>query len=214
MARKFDEMLLRAVTDGNVSRAEELLAEKADAGVADSNGRTALYHAAWRGDLDMAKLLLDYGAEANVVGDDGESPLTAALENRRYEVAEWLVKDARADVNLKAGDKGMTPLHWAYNMDLRENSTDRSLWLVNHGADPMVQDAQQRNIYQRGEQDAGRWPAGKIVSESIAFYFSEIARIAQEEKDAALQAEITSAVHGGSGHAVTVRPFKLKTPGA
>lgn len=213
MARKFDEMLLRAVTDGNVSRAEELLAEKADANAADVNGRTALYHAAWRGDLDMAKLLADYDAQANVVGDDGESPLVAALENRRYEVAEWLVKEAKADVNLKAGDKGMTPLHWAYNMDLRENTTDRALWLVKHGADPMIPDAQERNIYQRGEADT-RWPAGKKVSDSIAFHFSEIARIAKEEKEAAQQAEISSAVYGGASQAVTVKPIRLKMPGA
>lgn len=214
MARKFDEMLLTAVKDGNVSRAEDLLADKADAGVADVNGRTALYHAAWRGDIDMAKLLKDYGAEANVVGDDGESPLTAALENRRYDVAEWLVTTAKADVNLKAGDKGMTPLHWAYNMDLRDNSTDRSLWLVKHGADPMIPDAQHRNIYQRGEQDT-RWPAGKKVSDSIAFHFSEAARISKEEKDAALQAEISAAVYGGAQSGSSgMKTIRLKTPGA
>ncbi|MEZ0259635.1 MAG: ankyrin repeat domain-containing protein [Alphaproteobacteria bacterium] len=209
MARKFDEMLMKAVKDGNTGRAEELLAEKADAGATDVNGRTALFHAAWRGDLDMAKLLFNYGAEANVVDDDGEGPLVRALMERRYDVAEWLVKDARADVNLKAGEKGMTPLHWAYNMDLRDNTTDRALWLVRHGADPMVEDAQHRNIYQRGEEDT-RWPAGKKVADSIAFHFSEVARIAKEEKEAALQAEISSAVYGGAGAPVPVKTIRLK----
>ena len=56
----------------------------------DSQGRTALHLAAMRGHTDVARLLLERGADAECVDNDGWTPLRWAVANRCHDLAELL----------------------------------------------------------------------------------------------------------------------------
>ena len=65
-------------------------------------------YAAFYGCLDIAELLLQAGARAELVRDDGVSALLSAAYQGHLEIARLLLK-ARADKN-SARDDGTTPL--------------------------------------------------------------------------------------------------------
>ena len=56
----------------------------------DNQGRTALHLAAIRGHVEVAKLLLERGADAECTDDDGWTPLRWAAANRCEEMVELL----------------------------------------------------------------------------------------------------------------------------
>ncbi|HEX8996445.1 MAG TPA: sigma-70 family RNA polymerase sigma factor [Ktedonobacterales bacterium] len=72
---------------------------------------TPLHHAATLGATDVARCLLDYGADVNARASQGQTPLhTATLNSRAPLVALLLRAGAEPDCRT---DAGMTPLHWA-----------------------------------------------------------------------------------------------------
>jgi len=72
---------------------------------------TALHHAAMLGTTDVARCLLDYGADVNARASQGQTPLhVATLSGRAALVA--LLLHAGADPDCRSAI-GMTPLHWA-----------------------------------------------------------------------------------------------------
>ena len=93
---------------------------------------TPLMLAAREGDVALARILLDAGAEKDSVAGDGKTALAVAIFNGNYEVASFLV-DRRADVN-KPDAQRFTPLFWA--VDRRNMETAPNFpWIVT--ADPM-----------------------------------------------------------------------------
>lgn len=76
----------------------------------ESGGRemTPLHHAAYSGDLKLAKTLVSKGANVNARNKDGATPLHLALKRGHRDVAKLLINKG-ADVNAK-DDKGLTPL--------------------------------------------------------------------------------------------------------
>ena len=74
-------------------------------------GWTRLMSAAIEGDLQKVNTLLEQGANPDIVGGDGRSPLMAASWNKHNAVVEALI-NAQADVNLKNRD-GWTALSFA-----------------------------------------------------------------------------------------------------
>jgi ankyrin repeat protein len=103
---------------------------------------TALHRAAFAGDLELAKLLLSYGADPHAVSSDRESMLEAAAglafipgyqsarpAAERLELVKLLV-DLGEDVNW-ADAYGITPLMAAANLGF----TDIVKFLVDRGAD-------------------------------------------------------------------------------
>ena len=64
-----------------------------------------------QGNVEIAKLLISYGADVNFQNDDENAPLHWACGNNKLTIIKILV-EAGADVNLR-GSQGTTPLIWA-----------------------------------------------------------------------------------------------------
>jgi ankyrin repeat protein len=93
---------------------------------------TPLMLAAREGDVALAGILLDAGADMNAVAGDGKTAVAVAIFNGNYDVAGFLV-DKGADVN-KPDAQRFTPLFYA--VDRRNMETAPNFpWMVT--ADPM-----------------------------------------------------------------------------
>jgi len=152
--------LMWAVAEGHVEASRMLIAAGADvnarsAYVAAANGRgfegrtpinrteakseefasgwlTPLMLAARDGNVALARILADAGADVNAVAGDGKTALALAIFNGNYEVGALLV-DRKADVNT-ADAQRFTPLFWA--VDRRNMETAPNFpWMVT--ADPL-----------------------------------------------------------------------------
>jgi ankyrin repeat protein len=78
-------------------------------GTGGSGGFTALLFAARVGDVDLARMLLENGADVNETAADGSTPLIVAALRGHVAVAKFLL-DRGADPN--AHGPGYTALHW------------------------------------------------------------------------------------------------------
>ena len=100
----------------------------------DNGNRTPLHWAAWRGRVEIARMLIDAGANLDIQDDQGQTPLHWAAKYGREEIARMLI-GAKADVNVQ--DKwGSTPLHGAARWGYEEISK----MLIGAGANKDVQD--------------------------------------------------------------------------
>jgi ankyrin repeat protein len=108
----------------------ELLLERTDMllELRDVNDWTALTHAAHRGHLDIVQLLLQHGADMNVVSRD-LTPLIAASSQKRGQVVVCLLKSG-ADVNA-VGSNG----HFALAAAVQSTSVAIVQLLLDNGAD-------------------------------------------------------------------------------
>ena len=77
----------------------------------DGGELTPLVYAARSGAIDVARVLIEAGADVNQVTNYGWSPLLAATQNRKYRMGRFLIEHG-ADVNL-ANRGGWTPLYLA-----------------------------------------------------------------------------------------------------
>ncbi|NQU44885.1 ankyrin repeat domain-containing protein [bacterium] len=146
--------LHEAIRSRDVSRVKALLDSGADANGVDDYGLTALCAAAYEGPSDMAKLLIDHGADVDLCAHvvDGKHqtsmcPLTMTLERhgRRkggrtpadYAALALLLIDNGADVNVVDIDGGSNgPLHYAtFSKGVTES-------LIEHGANVNAKNSQ------------------------------------------------------------------------
>jgi ankyrin repeat protein len=113
---------------------------------------TSLMRAAYSGDVDLVRLLVEHGANPLVRNSDNETPLIAASgygwidgysqgrsDEERLATMKLLV-DLGADVNW-ACDHGITPLMVAANFGV----TDMIQYLVDEGADLAARDLGKKN---------------------------------------------------------------------
>ncbi|KAK0622215.1 putative ankyrin repeat protein [Lasiodiplodia hormozganensis] len=104
----------------------------------DQDGRrdfgSALSLAAYMASQVIVDLLLANGADINHRGGCFDSPLFAAVQNERVDIAQRLLEGG-ADCNLMSEDLG-TPLHYA----CRRKHEPLVRLLLRHGANPNVQD--------------------------------------------------------------------------
>ncbi len=78
----------------------------------DNYNYTPLHLAVREGSVEIARMLIDAGADLDVQDTWGsKTPLHEAAHNGRVKIAHMLI-DAGANVNVQDGD-GETPLHWA-----------------------------------------------------------------------------------------------------
>jgi hypothetical protein len=110
-----DKALGKLVADGNKEMATyyAVRSEVRDAKVDDQYGgpSTTLVEALRLGYSEVAKCLIDRGADVNKANSHGETPLWWASSKGHLEVVRALL-DAKAEVN-KAANGGQTPLYWA-----------------------------------------------------------------------------------------------------
>lgn len=111
-----------------------------DASFDEGEGYTAAHFAAWDGKDEILYYLLDAGAKADVVGEDGYTPLFLAAAGGHLACIEDLVEKG-ADVNRRLKDdnvyfskQGGTPLTMAFMNGFLETA----LFLIDNGADPFV----------------------------------------------------------------------------
>ncbi len=96
---------------------------------------TPLLTAVATGDDAMCALLLRHGADPNLAGGHGMSPLHEAITSKRFDVVARLL-DHGADANAAIPRSGMTPLHIAAS----RGDAALTRRLLRHGADPDVTD--------------------------------------------------------------------------
>ena len=70
---------------------KHLLDFNADVEASGVDKRTSLIHVARTGNAEFALLLLEYGADINVVSSSGQSPLTTAITHNSHEVLQLLL---------------------------------------------------------------------------------------------------------------------------
>jgi ankyrin repeat protein len=104
--------ILRAAKRGDGPRIKALLEEEESLVHArDADGSTALHCAAWKGNADVAALLLDAGADINAQSSNshyGGTPLHAAAHGNQRAVAEVLL--ARGADTGAVSCNGRTPI--------------------------------------------------------------------------------------------------------
>src|SRR5690349_2237745 len=134
-ARAADSPLADAAMQGDKAAVRALLKEKVNVNAAQGDGSTALHWAAYRDDLELAKLLLAAGADVKAKTRLGEmTPLFMAAKNGNPAMVSLLL-DAKAEVN-GATSNGTTPLMLA----AASGNVDTVKVLVDRGADVNAKD--------------------------------------------------------------------------
>ncbi|MDP7293441.1 MAG: ankyrin repeat domain-containing protein [Verrucomicrobiota bacterium] len=126
-----DRSLVEASGKGDLNKVQQLLDSGVDPNVEDYANHTALYHAAEKGQLKIAKLLLKKGARVD--HQSGDSPLLWTCHYGHVDMVKLLINN-KADVNAKRSMDDSTPLCFAAH----RNHMEIVELLLAEGADPNV----------------------------------------------------------------------------
>ncbi|MEZ0226449.1 MAG: ankyrin repeat domain-containing protein [Alphaproteobacteria bacterium] len=200
-----------AARDGDIAAVRFHLAQRVDPDTADSMNRSALFHAAFAGHEDIVKLLLERHADANMEDDQGQTPFLAALEGKHFTIAALMLENG-ADLNMVSGRQEQSTFHWAFHMDMNEETLSRIPWLLEKGADTTRRNATRSTVLELARAYEAKWP----FAAEIRAYVQEFIRthdpayiLAQQMKQAS--AEMCEALRDGLPENVTVRPpMRLK----
>jgi serine/threonine-protein kinase PpkA len=134
-------LLLKAVKDGNYAIAKDLISRGADPGAKENHNWTALIYSIDRKRNDIARLLVESGADINACDrDDNDSPLGYAANRGNAEITRLLILKG-ADVN-HVNKNGHTPLILAA---AQYCDIETIKILLAAGADPSKTDNKKRN---------------------------------------------------------------------
>ncbi|XP_003893473.1 2-5A-dependent ribonuclease isoform X1 [Papio anubis] len=116
--------LMDAAKEGHIEVLKILLDEMgADVNACDNMGRNALIHALLsphnRNVEAITHLLLDHGADVNVRGERGKTPLILAVENKHLGLVERLLEQKHIEINDTDSD-GKTALLLAVELKLKD----------------------------------------------------------------------------------------------
>jgi ankyrin repeat protein len=98
---------------GNRQRVEKLLDEGAEVNAPTRGWKNSpLAYAVGGGQLEVARLLVEQGADVDTRNVAGATPLHIAAGHGRVEIAQWLIEQ---DESLRAAvdNEGLTPLDWS-----------------------------------------------------------------------------------------------------
>ena len=88
-----------------------ILKEDSDVNVLDGQGLSPLQIAAYRGDMEIVRIIIDAGADLELRNTKGGTALRFAVEQDHKDIVEILCK-AGADINTRLNG-GFTPFDWA-----------------------------------------------------------------------------------------------------
>ncbi|WP_341811169.1 ankyrin repeat domain-containing protein [Wolbachia endosymbiont (group A) of Oxytorus armatus] len=162
-----------AIENNNKNIIEFLLSKEVGVNDTDKQGYTPLHYAAWRGRLEVARFLIEKGADINAADTStaGKKPIHVAAENNSESVIEFLLEKG---VSVDEADKnGWTPLHYA----ARFGQPEVAKFLIEKGADINVADA----------SIAGKRPIHVATEENnkdiIEFFLSKGVSVNDTDKD-------------------------------
>lgn len=130
-----DNDLITASETGNIKAALKAIEEKANLNALSSHGRSALTISIIKKHTDIAKLLINKGADINLVDYDQLTPLCYAAERGDLCLVKQLI-DKGANVNHQ-NDQGTTPLLFAV---LDKDSYETAKLLIDNGANVNLND--------------------------------------------------------------------------
>jgi ankyrin repeat protein len=132
-----------AVRAGRLDAARVLLNAGASPSVANADGNGALLVAAQNADIAMVRILLEAGADPDnariLLKGPGQreevtiTPLIAALEARRLDIAELLL-DSGADINFPVLNPGSSWLYNALGFAIYRGNLEQATFLIDRGA--------------------------------------------------------------------------------
>jgi ankyrin repeat protein len=130
-----DAPVADAAMNGNIAAVRALLKQHTDINVPQGDGTTALHWAAVRGDVELARLLIESGANVNARTRNGDlTPLFMAARNGSAPIIELLLK-AGVDPNV-ADVNGTSALMYA----AISGKPEAAGVLLDHGANPDARD--------------------------------------------------------------------------
>lgn len=100
-----EEEILAAVNGGDIEAVRRFVETGADVNtIRDYAGRTLLYWAAYDGNTEIARLLIQHGADVDAADEYGITPLMEACEGCCVETARLLIESG---ANVNAMDEGL-----------------------------------------------------------------------------------------------------------
>jgi ankyrin repeat protein len=106
-----------------------------------------LVYAIQAGTPEVVRVLLEYGADPNLVGENNTPSLMAAIGHADYQLVPLLLEYG-ADVNYRDPETGETPLILAARLNQLENIQT----ILEHGADPDARDSQEQTAFDYARQ--------------------------------------------------------------
>ncbi len=181
-----DSPVADAAMRGDAEAVRSLLKDGAHVNAAQGDGMTALHWAGELGDVGLAKMLIDAGANIESTTRNGaHTPLHVASEVGNESVVTVLLE---AGANARASSKGgSTPLHFA----AMAGSGETIKALLDHGADVDAREfvwGQTPLMYAaaRNRVEAVRALLGRGADPTITTKVMEFARLAEQETAAGL----------------------------
>ena len=87
-----DRSMINAASNGSLSTVKTKLEYLyADVNALNRDGVSALHYAAYQGNVEMAQLLFEYGADVNRANTSGDLPLETAMRHRNYKVVKLML---------------------------------------------------------------------------------------------------------------------------
>ena len=124
---QYNKQFLAVVAEGELEKiTRAIVRDHANVNVRDKLGAQPIHSAAFKGNLEVAKLLVKKGADVNARGPGGSTPISfaarmahAKLKGADYEGLVRFLIEKGADVNAK-NTSGCSPLHFAKNKKVAE----------------------------------------------------------------------------------------------
>ncbi|KAM7212203.1 potassium channel AKT1 [Rhypophila decipiens] len=101
-----DKAMLEAASDGDVDRVAELISLGMDVNVRDRWGWSPLSMCGYGGHAAVARILLDHGADLDIIDVDGDTPTSLAVQRGHAELVIMFDEErAVRDLKLREADK-------------------------------------------------------------------------------------------------------------